>query len=314
MTLNPQIATVLEAIRQSGVPPMHRLPVAEARAMVRERSRRVNLPPEPADIDDHTLKGPGGPLTVRLIRPSGMAPGQALPVMVYGHGGGWIVGDLGTHEPQCRALANAAGCAIAAVDYRLAPEHRFPAAVEDMVAALNWIAAEASALGLDRQRIAVGGDSAGATLATVAAIAARDAGGPRICAQILIYPVTEARTETASYERFAEGYNLTREQMAYIFATYLRAPSDAADWRASPLLAPSLRGLPPALVIAAGHDPLIDEGKAYAERLSAAGVAVDYFCYDGCVHGFFGWGGMVDATRDLMARCAGTLLTAFGTG
>src|SRR5262249_5257951 len=216
--------------------------------------------------------------------PAGDGP---LPLLMYFHGGGWVIGDLDTCEGICRSLANGAGCIVVAVDYRLAPEHRYPAAAEDCYAATAWAAEHARELGGDSRRIAVGGDSAGGTLTTVVALMARDRGGPPLGHQLMVYPVTEHSYETASYRDFADGYLLNLELMTYFWNQYLGGASDGLDRYASPLRAPDLRGLPPALVITAEFDPLRDEGEAYAARLREAGVPVTLSRYDGVFHAFF---------------------------
>ena len=208
-----------------------------------------------------------------FYRGTGVDKDQPQPALVYFHGGGWVIGDLESHDQLCRALANAVPRIVVSVDYRLAPEHKFPAAVEDAIAATRWIAANAARLGIDAGRLAVGGDSAGGNLAAVVSLDARDRGGPRLVHQFLIYPGTDMRMGWPSLERHAQQLPLTRAGMHWFIAHYLRNDGDKTDWRASPLLASSLTGLPPALVITAGFDPLCDEGEAYAEALRKAGVA-----------------------------------------
>jgi acetyl esterase len=232
-------------------------------------------------------------------------------VLVYFHGGGWTFGDLDTHDVVCRELANLARSALASVDYRLAPEHKFPAAVEDAVAATRWVAREATALALDPRRIAVGGDSAGGNLAAVVALVARDEGGPSLVMQVLIYPATDMAADTPSHAEFADGYVLTREAILWSRANYLRSPDDVADWRASPLRARDHTRLPPASIVTCGFDPLRDEGRAYADRLQAAGVPVTYECFEGMVHGFVTMGGAIAAAHHALYRCAQALRQAF---
>jgi acetyl esterase len=211
----------------------------------------------------------------------------------------------------CRELANLAHCAVASVCYRLAPEHKFPAAVEDAVAATRWVAREAEALVLDPGRIAVGGDSAGGNLAAVVALAARDEGGPKLLTQVLIYPATDMAADTPSHVEFADGYVLTRDAILWSRGNYLRSPDDVADWRASPLRARDHSRLPPAYVVTCGFDPLRDEGRAYADRLRAAGVPVTYECLEGMVHGFVTMGGVIAAAQHALYRCAQGLRQAF---
>ena len=240
----------------------------------------------------------------------GTALDATLPALVYFHGGGWVIGDLDTHDGVCRLIANAAQCAVISVDYRLAPEHKFPAAVDDAWAATRWIVGHAGQLAIDPTRVAVGGDSAGGNLAAVVALMARDAGGPTLALQVLQYPVTDLSAETRSYQDFAEGYTLTRTGMRWFKAHYLDKPEDARDWRVSPLLAPSLAGVAPALIVTAGFDPLRDEGTAYAERLRDAGVTVDYVCYGGMLHGFTPMGKLIETGNRAVTLIAGAMRQA----
>ena len=230
---------------------------------------------------------------------------------MFFHGGGWVVGDIATHDTVCRHLANRADCAVVSVDYRLAPEHKFPAAVEDCVAATGWVAENAAALGVDPARLAVGGDSAGGNLAAVVCLMARDGGAPRIAHQLLIYPATDAAMRHASVTRFAEGYVLTRSTMRWFYDQYLRSPDDAADWRVSPLAAADLSGLPPAYVLTAGYDPLCDEGDEYAARLAAAGVAVEHRRFPGQIHGFVTNGKIIRAADPALDEAAAALKKAW---
>jgi acetyl esterase len=218
---------------------------------------------------------------------------------------------LDTHDVLCRSLANAAHCAVVSVDYRMGPEHKFPKAVDDCIAATRWIAHEAARLRLDGQRLAVGGDSAGGNLATVVALIARDSGGPKLVFQLLIYPTTTLSHDTPSSKELAQGHLLTIDTMHYFRDCYLNGAQDRADWRASPLLAPDLSRLPPALVITAGYDPIRDEGKAYAEKLKAADVPVTYTCYDGMIHGFIGMGKVLHRANEAVKQCGAALAAAF---
>ena len=221
-----------------------------------------------------------------------------------------MIGDLETHDVLCRQLTAEAGVSVIAVDYRLAPEHKFPAAADDAWAATRWIAAHAAELGVDADRLAVGGDSAGGNLAAVVALLAREAGGPRIALQILLYPVTDLVSESQSYADLADGYMLTRDSMRWFRAQYLAKEQDAADWRVSPLRAPSLAGLPPALVVTAGYDPLRDEGEAYARRLREAGVSVDAVSFGGMIHGFVPMGRLIDTAFRGVSLITGSLRQA----
>ena len=310
MPLDHDAQTLLDMVRAANRPAFETVGAAEARLLYMA-GRRV-LAPEPmlvAEMRDLTLPGPGGPIPLRLYRSSADA---VLPVLVFFHGGGWVVGDIETHDTVCRHLANRAECAVVSVDYRLAPEHKFPAAVEDSFAATLWIADNAAALGVDPARLAVGGDSAGGNLAAAVSLIARDAGAPRICYQLLIYPATDAAMRHESIARFAEGYVLTRPTMRWFYEQYLRDPSDAADWRVSPLVAPDLARLPPALVLTAGYDPLCDEGDAYAARLTAAGVPVQHRRFPGQIHGFATNGKIIRAAESALDEAAAALKQAWG--
>ena len=277
-----------------------------AREMM-QRMRPVNQPelPHVAMIREYQVPGPGGPIQVRYYRGVGTAPDAVLPVQVYFHGGGWVIGDLDSHDWVCRAVANAAGCAVVNVDYRLAPEHRFPAAFDDAVAAVRWVAANAALLKIDSARISVGGDSAGGNLAAAAAIALRDDGAIKLRAQVLTYPIADL---TWRYdERFATGVALTNGGMTAFINEYLPDAGQRRDWRCSPLHAASLKGLPPALVILAGFDPLYDEGEAYAARLKAEGVAVTVTRYPGQMHGFVSRPKLLPKSYDAIADVAAFL-------
>jgi acetyl esterase len=291
MALDPQAKAVIEAAIKSGRPAYHQLSPKDARQLFLEtRPLSTPTPPEIGAVKNLTADGPHGPIPLRVYRPAGVSDSTRLPAYVYFHGGGWVIGDLETHDVLCRQLTGASGVSVISVDYRLAPEHKFPAAADDAWAATRWIVAHAAPLGVDGPRLAVGGDSAGGNLAAVVALMARDAGGPTIALQVLLYPVTDLGAESKSYADFAEGYMLTRDSMRWFRAHYLAGAGDATDWRVSPLRASSLAGLPPALVITAGFDPLRDEGDAYAARLRDAGVTVDSVCFGGMIHGFAGMG------------------------
>ena len=310
MALDPQAAAVIELIVKSGRPPYHQLTPKEARQMFRE-TRPASTPPAPqiGAVRDLLAEGAQA-IPLRVYRPAGVADSRRLPVLVYFHGGGWVIGDLETHDVMCRQLTAEAGVSVISVDYRLAPEHKFPAAVDDAWAATRWIAAHAAELGVDADRLAVGGDSAGGNLAAVVALLARDAGGPRIALQILLYPVTDLERESQSYADLADGYMLTRDSMRWFRAQYLAKEQDAADWRVSPLRAPSLVGLPPALVVTAGYDPLRDEGEAYARRLREAGVSVDAVSFGGMIHGFVPMGRLIDTAFRGVSLITGSLRQA----
>jgi acetyl esterase len=310
--LDPQAKAVLEALATSGRPAYHQLGPKDARQLFLE-TRPLSTPAPPAigSVRDVMAAGPHGQIPLRVYRPAGLPASTPLPAYVYFHGGGWVIGDLETHDVLCRQITAAAGVSVIAVDYRLAPEHKFPAAVDDAWAATRWIAAHGAELGVDGGKLAVGGDSAGGNLAAVVALLARDAGGPPITAQVLIYPVTDLSAETQSYTDFAEGFALTRDSMRWFRAHYLTGPRDGDDWRASPLRARSHAGLPPALIVTAGFDPLRDEGAAYAMRLRDAGVMVDYVCFGGMIHGFAGMGKALSSALRAVALIGATVRQAF---
>jgi acetyl esterase len=245
---------------------------------------------------------------VRIYWPS-ETPG--LPILVYFHGGGWVLCNLDTHDETCRSLAKQASCIVVSVDYRLAPEHRFPAAVEDCHAATKWVAENARSLGGDASRLAIGGDSAGGNLTASVALLARERGGPSLAHQLMIYPVTDARFDTQSYRDNGEGMFLTTNAMRWFWEQYLPTPADGANPHASPLRAEDLRGLPPATVITAEMDPLRDEGEAYGRRLGEAGVPVEVRRYDGVIHGFFGMTLVLEKARDATSYAANRLRESF---
>jgi len=302
--LDPQARALIDLMIERQVPPVHTLPAAEARRLYLERRGFTQPEPPPlAEVQD-LRSDTGTPL--RLYRPGA----GRLPLLVYFHGGGWTVGDLDTHDVVCRTLAAGAGCAVLSVDYRLAPEHRFPAAVDDCIAAARFARREAAALGIDPERIAVGGDSAGGNLAAVAAITLRDAGEP-LSYQLLIYPATDMRAIAPSHTTNGQGYLLTADSVAYYRGLYMPGESSWPDWRASPLLAADLSRLPPALVLTAGYDPLRDEGLQYADALSAAGNRVQYVCFERQIHGFITMGRVIDEAHTALATCAAALRQAF---
>ena len=294
MPLHPLAKELVD--QMSTLPPLETLSVPQARERAMEMVKRFG-PGEPvADVFERAAPGPGGDIPIRFYTPVGKGP---FPVLVFFHGGGWVVGNLETNDFYCRAVTNAAGCMVASVNYRHAPEHKFPAAVEDAYAATQWIAANAAQLNIDPRRLAVGGSSAGANLAAVTTMLARDKGGPGICFQLLTVPVADYNFKTESYRRNADGYGLTRGAMQWFWQHYLKSEVDGAHPHASPLRQQNLRGLPPAFVTTAEYDPLIDEGAAYAKKLEAAGVPVEYKCYAGMVHMFLGPDSIPDLGRFL---------------
>jgi acetyl esterase len=309
--LHPEAEALLALIEERGIPPTHTLPPVEARALYRER-RGFTQPDAPAiaEVRDLAAEGPHGPIPLRLYRPLPSGASASLPALVYFHGGGWVIGDLETHDTLCRELANGSGCAVVAVDYRMGPEHRFPAAVDDCIAATAWVRREARSLGLDPDRLAVGGDSAGGNLAAVVSIAARDAGDVAIRYQLLIYPATDMRRSAPSHTTNGEGYLLTRDTIAYFLGHYITDERHHVDWRASPLLHGDLSNLPPALVLTAGFDPLRDEGLAYAAALTKAGNRATYVCFERQIHGFITMGRVLDEANAAIAMCAAELRRA----
>ena len=285
--VHPQARAMMERIAASGEPPLETLPPAQARRLADARVggglERVAL----HVVRDLAIGGPGGALPLRLYRP---APGR-LPLTMFFHGGGFMVANLDTHDALCRQIALRSGVALLAVDYRLAPEHRFPAAPTDCLRATRWALDNADDLGVSADRFALAGESSGGNLVAVVAQQLAATGGPTPALQTMVYPMLDADTDTKSYHRFAEGYFFTRAKARYFLDYYLRGPEDADDPLMSPLRAASLAGLPPALIITAGLDPLLSEAEAYAERLRADGVTVDYRCFEGWPHGFLFWGG-----------------------
>lgn len=309
--LHPDARALLDLMVEKGIPPVNALSPVEARIAYRDR-RSFTQPDAPsvAESRDLHIDAAHGAIALRLVRPAGSTPGERLPGLVYLHGGGWTIGDLDTHDVLCRELANLAGVAVVSVDYRLGPEAPFPAAVDDAITAFEWVRREAGALGIDAQRLAVGGDSAGANLAAVVCLAQRDAGAALPAFQLLIYPATDQRHESASHAALGEGYLLTRDSMQYYRAHYLPDPATWTDWRASPLLHPDLSRLPPAFVLTAGYDPLRDEGLAYAQRLSAAGTRSTQLCFERQIHGFITMGRVIGEANDAVRVCAAMLRDA----
>lgn len=300
-TLHPQIVRAIEAMQRAGLKPIESLSPAEARRQMEETAMSRKAEPLPvARVEERMIAGPAGPIRTRLYWPEagGGAAGPELPAIAYYHGGGHVIGSLDTHDLIARNLCHGAEALVVSVDYRMGPEHKFPAAVDDSFAALEWLHANAASLGADPGRLGVHGDSAGANLAAVVALMARDRGGPRLRLQSLVYPVADYTLSAPSYATYAEGYGLlTRAAMQWFQRHYLRSPADAEDWRASPVKAPNHAGVAPAVIVTAECDVLHDEGVAYADALRRAGVDVEYREYAGMVHAFFG---MVPAVDDAM--------------
>jgi len=290
MPVDPQIQALLDL--RAALPPLHTLSVSDARAQMAARAIPGLRIPDIASVVNRDMQGPGGSLPLRVYTPIGSGP---FPLMVFFHGSGFVVCSLDTHDGMCRNLCAGTGSVVVSVDYRLAPEHKFPAAPDDCLAATRWAVMNAGALGADSGRVIVAGDSAGGNLAAVVALRARDEGGPKLRGQLLIYPVTDYHTPgTPSMAENADGYGLTRKGMEWFWDHYLASPADAANPHASPLKATDLSGLPPALVVTAEYDPLRDEGEYYAEALRKAGVATAMKRWPGMNHGFFFFPGIVD--------------------
>mgnify|MGYP001384153438 CR=1 FL=1 len=294
MPLHPQAQKVLEALVK-GVPPLSTLTAVE----LRETMKRLRGQPKPIApvyrVEERRIPADGEEIVVRIYTPDAAPP---LPALMYFHGGGWCTGDLDSVDNVCRLICNGVPSIVVSVDYRLAPEHRFPTAVDDAYAALRWMDAASEALGADPTRISVGGDSAGATLAAVAAVRARDRGGPRVASQVLVYPVVNFDYETESFRRNGKDYFLTVERMEFFRKHYLRSEADAEHPEAAPLYTKDFRNLPPALLVAAEYDPLTDGVRMYAEKLRQAGNRVETVEYSGMIHGFFTMPHAMDAAAE----------------
>lgn len=308
MPLDPAAKAMMEQLQSGGGLRIEQMTPSEARQAFSAMSALDGELVEVASVTDAAASGPAGSIPVRIYRPR---DGEVLPVVLYFHGGGWVIGSLDTHDNTCRRLAMAADCVVVSVDYRLAPEHPYPAAVEDCFATLRWICDNAAALRLDGARVAVAGDSAGGNLAAVVAQMARDHGGPSLCFQLLIYPATDSACDSASMVENAEGYFLTRDGMRWFWENYLGKPAAARAPYNSPLHAEDLSGLPPAYVITAEYDPLRDEGEAYARRLSESGVSVRTRRYEGMIHGFVSMAGMLSQGAEAVRDAAALLRMTF---
>lgn len=313
--LHPEAKALMEIVARAAAPAIHTLDVPKAREEVRKMFAYFGADPPPvASVRELRMPCPeedASSIDLRFYRPLSSAPAEILPLLVFYHGGGWIAGDLEAYDALCRMLANRALCAVLSVDYRLAPEHPFPAAVNDAYAALVWAQQHAAELAIDGRRVAVGGDSAGGNLAAVTAIMARDQGAPPLAFQLMVYPAIDQCSERPSQRQFGRGYLLELEAIRYFQHKYLRHAGDYHDWRASPLLREDLAGLPPALIITAGFDPLVDDCVAYAEHLQAAGVAVEHRCFVGMIHGFMTLGKMFAAADEAVDTAAEALRLAF---
>jgi len=306
MPLDPQAKQVMEQLAALGFPPPHTVSPEQARLNAKARPKTAG--PEVARVEQRNIPGPGPAIPVRIYTPTGAGP---FPILVWFHGGGWVVGDLDMADATARHLAVGAGCIVVSVDYRLAPETKFPGPADDCYAATQWAVQHASQINGDPERIAVGGDSAGGNLAAAVSLMARDRSGPALAFQLLVYPVTQRDYTTSSYQSYADGYLLSRASMQWYWDHYLHSPTDASNPYAAPRVAPDLSALPPALVITAECDPLCDEGAAYARRLQAAGVPATYSCYSGMIHGFFGMPAVLDKGKQAVAEASAALQQAF---
>ncbi len=316
MQLDPKLKEILATLDPTEEEPVEDMAPARAREIWKaEMAQVAGKPHSVARVEMSEFAGAGGPLAARIYHPKGLegaeAPTGAKPILIYIHGGGWIRGDLDTHDDICRFLCHHAGCIVAAIDYRLAPECRFPEPVHDALAGVCWVAENAAALGGDPARIAIGGDSAGGNLACAVTHLARDGGGPALMFQLLLYPVTDLAGDTESKRLYSSGYLLN--SMPFYIASYLGPEGDAMDPRASPLRAGDLSRLPPAFVLTAGFDPLRDEGDAYAKRLAEAGVQVQHKCYESMIHGFASITGLIESAEAGLHDSARALRQIFNT-
>ena len=312
MSLDPQVKELLDELNAIDAPLPWEQPIADTRTNFNELNKALAAPPVAvAKVEDRAIPGPHGDIPVRIYWPE--ATGGPLPVVVHFHGSGFVVLGLDSHDNVCRILCRDADAIVVAVDYRKAPEHKFPKPSDDAWAATTWVAANCEALGADPARMAVAGDSAGGCLATVVAQRAKAEGAPALVFQLLIYPVTDWRNDTESYKAFAEGYLLSADMMRWFRRCYLNNDAERTDPVAAPIHAEDLSGLPPAFVLTAGYDPLLSEGKAYASKMKAAGVPVTYVNFEGQIHGFWTMNGRIDASADAHAQACAALRDAFGT-
>ncbi len=313
MALDPQVEKILYWAQRASAPPYPEIGAQLARAAYAKAAATLDVAPVPLhDVRDLQVALPGRTLTVRQYAPREHTWAEPMPALLFFHGGGFTIGSIDTHDRLCRVLAAGADCLVYSVDYRLAPEHPFPAAADDAFDMLAWIDREALSLGVDPKRIAVGGDSAGGTLAAASAIHARDQ-GIELVMQLLIYPGLGARQDTDSHQRLARGYLLDADVIQWFFRQYLRSEIDRDDWRFAPLMAPSVARVAPAWLGLAEFDPLVDEGLSYAERLETAGVPVTAVVYEGMIHSFFQHAGFVVKARKAQQDACGALRRAFGT-
>jgi acetyl esterase len=311
MSLDPQVQVLLDLAKKAALPEVWQLTPHQGREQYLTRVNKLKFNDTILRTEDRRIPGPGSDIAIRIYTPRELKPSEKMPILIWYHGGGFVIGSLDTHDSACRMLANQADCLVVSVDYRLAPEYKFPAGVEDCQAAMKWVALHAVEFGGDPACIAVGGDSAGANLATVMAILARDAAHPKLVFQLLIYPCVAPEPETGSHHKFKEGYVLSRNSITWFYKQYLRTGKDAKDFRFAPLIHDDLSSLPPSLILVAGYDPLRDEGIEYAKRLIEAGNRVRLTNYEGMVHGFFLMGGALDASRRAVAESAAALKEGF---
>ena len=311
MALDPQVQVLLDLARKAALPEVWQLTPDQGREQYATRVSKLKFNESIFRTEDRRIQGPGSDIPIRIYTPRELKPGEKLPVLLWFHGGGFVIGSLDTHDSACRMLANKADCLVVSVEYRLAPEHKFPAGVEDCQAAMKWTALHAVEFGGDASCMAVGGDSAGGNLAAVMAILARDAAHPKLVFQLLIYPCVAPEPETESHHKFKEGYILSRNSITWFYKQYLRSGKDVNDFRFAPLIHDDLSALPPALIIVAGYDPLRDEGIDYAKKLIEAGNRVRLSNYEGMVHGFYLMGGVLDGARRAVAESADALREAF---
>jgi len=311
MALDPESQRLLDLMAAANRPAWITLTAPQAREQYLSTRAGAQGPrPGGVSVNDRTIAGPAGPIRARLYRPESASPEAKLPALVFAHGGGWVFGNLDSHDVLCAQLAIGAGIAVFAIDYRLAPEARFPGAFDDVVAGLKWAAANGASVGIDPNKLAIGGDSAGGNLAAAVALWARDNGGPKLRLQMLAYPVVDAVARGESYRLFNDGYGLNAITMEWFFDHYTPDKAARADWRVSPLRAKSLAGLPPALVITAGYDTLRDEGRAYAWRLQKEGTVADLVEFGGMLHGFLSSPMLLHGARRGTALCAAALREA----
>ena len=306
MPLDPQAQAVIDQVTALGLPAVWEVTPEQARINAASRPRPVG--PEVAKVEDRSVPAPDGDVPVRIYTPEGSGP---FPILVWYHGGGWVIGDLDSADPSARNLCKGAGCVVVSVDYRLAPETKFPGPAEDCYAATVWAADNAASINGDASRIAVGGDSAGGNLAAAISLMAADRNGPDIVHQLLVYPVTDRNYQTASYVDNATGYMLAKDAMQWYWDAYLADEADASNPYAAPMQAGNLAGQPSALVITAEFDPLRDEGEAYGKRLQEAGVETTVTRYDGMIHGFFGMVGVMDQSAVAVDQATAALRAAF---